>query len=72
MGEALESLVTLATQQAEKVEASGKALATLQQQFTTLETDLKALKTKLGKTADHSQHHRPSVTGGDGNVLTQF
>lgn len=72
MGEALESLVTLATQQAEKVEASGKALATLQQQFTALETELTALKTKLGQTADHNQQHRPPATGGDGTLLTGF
>lgn len=72
MAEALESLVTLATQQAEKAEASGTALAALQQQFTSLDTELTALKTKLGQTADHSQHHRPPAAGGAGNVLTQF
>lgn len=72
MAEALESLVTLATQQAEKAEASGTALAALQQQFTSLDTELTALKTKLGQTADHSQHHRPPAIGGDGNVLTQY
>ncbi|MDA7086492.1 GPO family capsid scaffolding protein [Pseudomonas sp. SA3-5] len=72
IGEALESLVTLATQQAEKADASGTALAALQQQFTSLDTELTALKTKLGQTADHSQHHRPPAAGGAGNVLTQF
>lgn len=72
MGEALESLVTLATQQAEKADASGVALAALQQQFTSLDTELTALKTKLGQTADHSQQQRPPATGGDGNVLTAY
>lgn len=72
IGEALESLVTLATQQAEKADASATALAALQQQFTSLDTELNALKTKLGQTADHNQHRRPAATGGDGTFLTQF
>lgn len=72
IGEALESLVTLATQQAEKADASGVALAALQQQFTSLDTELKALKTKLGQTADLSQQQRPPATGGDGTVLTAY
>jgi hypothetical protein len=72
MGEALESLVTLATQQAEKTDASGVALAALQQQFTSLDTELAALKTKLGQTADHRQQTRPPATGGDGTVLTAY
>lgn len=72
MGEALEGLVTLATQQAEKADASAAALAALQQQFTNLDTELTALKTKLGQTADHNQHRRPPATGGDGTVLTGY
>lgn len=72
IGEALESLVTLATQQAEKADASATAFAALQQQFTGLETELNTLKTILGQTADHSQRTRPTATGGDGTVLTQF
>ena len=72
MAEALESLVTLATQQAEKADASGVALAALQQQFTSLDTELTELKAKLGQTADHRQQTRPPATGGDGTVLTQF
>lgn len=72
IGEALESLVTLATQQAEKAETTGTALAALQQQFTSLETELTTLKTTLGQTADHRQLPRPPATGGDGNVLTAY
>lgn len=72
IGEALESLLTLATQQAEKAETSGKALADLEKQFTGLDTELKALKTKLGQTADHNQPHRPHSTGGNGTVLTAY
>ncbi|MCF4998773.1 phage capsid protein [Pseudomonas syringae] len=72
IGEALESLLTLATQQAEKAETSGKALAGLEKQFTGLDTELKTLKTKLGQTADLSQQQRPLSTGGDGTVLTAY
>lgn len=72
IGEALESLVTLATQQAEKAETSGKALEDLKKQFTSLDTELKELKTKLGQTADTSQPHRPHSTGSQGTVLTAY
>lgn len=72
IGEALESLVTLATQQAEKAETSGKALEDLKKQFTGLDTELKELKTKLGQTADTSQTHRPHSTGSQGTVLTAY
>lgn len=72
MAEALDSLVTLATQQAAKVDASATAFAALQQQFTGLENELTTLKTLLGQTANHSQPLRPAATGGDGKVLTQF
>lgn len=72
MGEALDSLVTLATQQAEKATASDKAMAALQQQFTLLDNELTALKNKLGQTADHNQQQRPAATGSDGTVLTGY
>ncbi|MGY4638151.1 GPO family capsid scaffolding protein [Pseudomonas sp. TE24901] len=72
IGEALESLVTLATQQAEKAETSGKALEDLKKQFTSLDTELKELKTKLGQTADTSQPQRPHSTGSQGTVLTAY
>lgn len=71
-GEALESLVTLATQQAEQADASSKALVDLKKQFTSLDTELKELKTKLGQTADLSQPQRPHSTGGAGTVLTAY
>ncbi|ARB31509.1 capsid scaffolding serine peptidase GPO [Pseudomonas tolaasii NCPPB 2192] len=72
IGEALESLVTLATQQAEQADASSKALVDLKKQFTSLDTELKELKTKLGQTADLSQPQRPHSTGGAGTVLTAY
>lgn len=72
IGEALESLVTLATQQAEQADTSSKALVDLKKQFTSLDTELKELKTKLGRTADHSQPQRPHNPGGDGAVLTPY
>jgi hypothetical protein len=72
IGEALESLVTLATQQAEQADASSKALVDLKKQFTSLDSELKELKTKLGQTADLSQPQRPHSTGGTGTVLTAY
>lgn len=72
IGEALESLVTLATQQAEQADASSKALVDLKKQFSSLDTELKELKTKLGQTADLSQQQRPPSTGGPGTVLTAY
>lgn len=72
IGEALESLVTLATQQAEQAEVSSTAMADLKKQFTSLDTELKELKTKLGQTADLSQPQRPHSTGGQGTVLTAY
>lgn len=72
IGEALESLVTLATQQAEQADASSKALVDLKKQFTSLDTELKELKTKLGQTADLSHPQRPHSTGGAGTVLTAY
>jgi len=72
IGEALESLVTLATRQAEQAEASSTALDDLKKQFTSLDTELKELKTKLGQTADLSQPKRPHSTGGAGTVLTAY
>lgn len=72
IGEALESLVALATQQAEQADASSKALVDLKKQFTSLDTELKELKTKLGQTADLSQPQRPHSTGGAGTVLTAY
>lgn len=72
IGEALESLVSLATQQAEQADASSKAVVDLKKQFTSLDTELKELKTKLGQTADLSQPQRPHSTGGAGTVLTAY
>ncbi|MBA5956188.1 phage capsid protein [Pseudomonas lactis] len=72
IGEALESLVTLATQQAEQAEVSSTAMADLKKQFTSLDAELKELKTKLGQTADLSQPQRPHSTGGQGTVLTAY
>lgn len=41
-------------------------------QLKTLQSDLADLKAQLGKTADHSQQQRPSVTGGNGQQLADF
>lgn len=70
LGEALQSLLTFSTQQAEAASKSAEALAALQQQYTALEKDLGELKTTLGKTQDHNQQKRPVVTGGDSAVVT--
>ncbi|WP_448090775.1 GPO family capsid scaffolding protein [Pseudomonas azerbaijanoccidentalis] len=57
------------------LDANDKAQAELQAltgKHDALATKFADLEVKLGKTADHSQQHRPSVTGGENQVLTQF
>lgn len=70
LGDALQSLLTFSTQQADAAGKSAEAMAALQQQFTALEKNFGELKTKLSTTEDHSQQQRPRVTGGDNAVVT--
>lgn len=70
LGESLDGLLTVVTQQVEASEKSNTALAALQGQFTSLQTELVALKTKLGETEDHSHKPRPPVSGGNQHVVT--
>lgn len=70
LGESLDGLLTVVTQQVEASDKSAAALAALQGQFTSLQTELVALKTKLGETEDHSHKPRPPVSGGNQHVVT--
>lgn len=57
------------------LDANEKAQADLQAltgKHDALATKFADLEVKLGNTADHSQQHRPPVTGGENQVLTQF
>jgi hypothetical protein len=72
LGEALQSLLTFNTQQADAASKTDEQLASLQTQFSQLTAELKALQTKLGTTEDHRQQPRPEATGGDGTVLTAY
>ncbi|WP_022957291.1 GPO family capsid scaffolding protein [Spongiibacter tropicus] len=47
--------------------ASAQEISDLMEKFTTVNSELNALKTQLGKEHQHSQ--RPPATGGDGEVL---
>jgi hypothetical protein len=63
LGEAIQGLVTLGTQQATQLSA-------VQQQTTALAGELSALKQQLGSTQQHSQTTRPPVTGSDTAIYT--
>lgn len=70
LGEALEGLVTFATQQQERATKTDAALTSLTQKLEQITTDFTALKDQLGKTQDHSQKQRPPVTGDKQHVVT--
>lgn len=70
LGEALEGLVTFATQQQEHAVKADTAIANLKKAVETITTDFAALKDQLGKTQDLSQKQRPPVTGDKQHVVT--
>ncbi|WP_107329024.1 GPO family capsid scaffolding protein [Metapseudomonas otitidis] len=70
LGEALEGLVTFATQQQEHAVKADTAIANLTKAVETITTDFAALKDQLGKTQDLSQKQRPPVTGDKQRVVT--
>lgn len=70
LGEALEGLVTFATQQQERATKTDAALTSLTQKLEQITTDFTALKDQLGTTQDHSQKQRPAVTGDKQHVVT--
>ena len=70
LGEALEGLVTFATQQQEHAVKADTAIANLTKAVETITTDFAALKDQLGKTQDLSQKQRPPVTGDKQHVVT--
>lgn len=70
LGEALEGLVTFATQQQERATKTDAALTSLSQKLEQITTDFTALKDQLDKTQDHSQRQRPPVTGDKQHVVT--
>lgn len=70
LGEALEGLVTFATQQQERATKTDAALTSLTQKLEQITTEFTALKDQLGKTQDHSQKQRPAVTGDKQQVVT--
>lgn len=70
LGEALEGLVTFATQQQERATKTDAALTSLTQKLEQITTDFTALKDQLGTTQDLSQRQRPPVTGDKQHVVT--
>lgn len=70
LGEALEGLVTFATQQQEHAVKADTAIANLTKAVETITTNFAALKEQLGKTQDLSQKQRPPVTGDKQRVVT--
>lgn len=72
LGEAVEGLIVLTTQQQDAVAKSAQDLTALQTSISQLGTEFAALKKQLGETEDHSHKTRPPVAGGDGKVLADY
>lgn len=72
LSQAVEALANHAQDQGEAFAAEQTKLTALKTAHEQLAGEFADLVKRLGATADHSQQHRPPVSGGDGKVLTQF
>jgi len=72
LAETLEAIATYSADQAEALRAEQGARHAIETKLSALETDLQALKQKLGTTQDHNQQQRPPVSGGNGQTLAAF
>ncbi|WP_367863189.1 GPO family capsid scaffolding protein [Pseudomonas guariconensis] len=72
LGELIEQIATHGAEQAEAFAAEKKAREKLQADHDKLSSDFNELVKRLGDTEDHSQQHRPPVTGGDGQVVAEY
>ncbi|WP_095159195.1 GPO family capsid scaffolding protein [Pseudomonas sp. Irchel 3E13] len=69
---AIEALATHAKEQAEAFTQEVAARTDLVKDLSKLTTDFNDLVSRLGKTEDHSQKHRPPATGNEGKALATF
>lgn len=76
VGQAVQAIAEHVKDQSDKfaadLQAASQATTELRTQLQQVTTELADLKTKLGNTADHSQHERPPATGGNGQILASF
>ncbi|MNN13952.1 Phage capsid scaffolding protein (GPO) serine peptidase [compost metagenome] len=72
LGELIEQIATHGAEQAEAFTAEKNAREKLQADHDKLSSDFNELVKRLGDTEDHSQPHRPPVTGGDGQVVAEY
>lgn len=72
LSSAIEAIADHAKDQASAFSTEQKARQALETRFSKLETQLADLITRLEGTEAHSQQKRPTVTGGDGAVLSDF
>ncbi|WP_417787538.1 GPO family capsid scaffolding protein [Stutzerimonas xanthomarina] len=72
LAETLEAIATYSADQAEALRAEQGARHAIETALSVLETDLQALKQKLGTTQDHNHQQRPPVSGGNGQTLAAF
>lgn len=69
--EAVESIADHSGELEEKHSASNKKVKKLEAELETFKTEFSAFKEQMDKT-DHSASNRPTATGGNGNVLTNY
>lgn len=72
LGELIEELANHGADQAKAFAAEKTARETLQAAHDKLATEFAELVKRLGETQDHSQHQRPPVAGGNGQIKSDF
>lgn len=76
VGQAVEAIAEHVKDQSDKfvadLQAASQSTTELRTQLQQVTAELADLKTKLGSTADHTQHQRPPATGGNGQILASF
>lgn len=72
LGGLIEQIATHGAEQAQAFTAEKSAREKLQAAHDKLSADFADLIKRLGDTEDHSQQHRPAITGGDGKVVAEY
>lgn len=72
LGAVIEQIATHGAEQAEAFTTEKASREKLQAAHDKLSADFADLIKRLGDTEDHSQQHRPAITGGDGKVVAEY
>lgn len=71
VGKAIEEVAEHVKDLPDKFSRTDRRVTELTAEVKSLQTELTALKTKLGETEDHNQQQRPPATGGNGQQLAE-